>query len=193
MKCVLLCIYPHMKFYVAYEIFFPTSSLIIWKSLCWSLRYVLLSSDGVSILACTYLYPENALFTSAKAAMTIMLNLFHIFYIFCCRLFYGIFWHMLGLQLCYPLMHRLYMICVWDRNNKMCQSLHGGKGSFLSSQPPQMLSLCLLMLLNDSNIQIFIQVSGSWCSACGCSCMQAKLNVCICDMMRSPSEIVLLC
>lgn len=106
-----------------------------------------------------------------------MLNVSSFTHLFRCRLFYDVFWHMLGFQSCCPIVHRPYMKCVWDGNNKRCQSLHGGKGSFLSSQPPQMLSLCLLMPLNDSNIQIFIQVSDSRCSACVSSCMQAKLNV----------------
>lgn len=59
----------------------------------------------------------------------------------------------------------------------MCQWILGGKGCFLRSQPPQTLSSCLLMPLNDSYIQIFIRGGDSRCSAARvCSCMQAKLN-----------------
>lgn len=85
---------------------------------------------------------------------------------------------MLGLQSCYPIMRGLYVKCARDRNNKMCQWLHGGKGSFLSSPDAQSLPVDASEWLQHSNT-VFIQVSDSRCSACVCSCMQAKLNVCV--------------
>lgn len=121
--------------------------------------------------------------TTTQTLVTIMLNLIWVWCVhkFHCHLLYDPFWHMLALQLHYSFMHRLYLnMCMWDRNNQMCQSILVGS-SFLSLQPPQMLSRSLLLplLLSDSNIQIFSQeVCDRQCNACVHSCMR----MCRCDL-----------
>lgn len=89
-----------------------------------------------------------------------------------------VFWHMYALEFPLPIhANRAYLKWHTERNNKMCQSVRGGRSSYLSSQPPQMLSLSLLLplSLNDSDIQIFAQeCSDSWCV-----CVRACMRVCI--------------
>ena len=69
---------------------------------------------------------------------------------------------------------------VWERGkkiNKICQSKHRGRGSFLSLLLPQMLSLSLLLLLslNDSDMNIFSQE----CSDRRCVCVRSCMRVCL--------------
>lgn len=104
-----------------------------------------------------------------------MLNLFHVLLPYFVAVYF-----MMYFDICLAY-NRVTQSCVdymWDRNNKMCQWLHGGKGSFLSSQDAQSLPVDASEWLQHSNT-VFIQVSDSRCSACVCSCMQAKPNVCV--------------
>lgn len=197
--CILLvCMYPHMKFYLAYEIFSPSIiATTARKSPCWSLRYVLVGSDlwwcfyfSMYIL---YIYPENSLYfysscndNNVEPVPYVSLT----YFVAACLTVY------FDMCLAYNRVTQSCIDCMWnvcETEIIKCVSRSTVGKAHSSPQPPQMLSLCLLMPLNDSNIQIFIQVSDSRCGACVCSCMQAKLNVWMCDMMRSPSEIVLLC
>lgn len=158
----------------------PPSSLIIWKSLCWSLRYILLCSD------LWYIYPENSLYFYSSCNDN---NVEPVSYVFLTYFVAVCFMVYFDICLVYNRVTQSCIDYMWDVYQTeiiKCDSCSTVGKAHSSPQPPQMLSLCLLMPLNDSNIQICIQVSDSRCGACVCSCMQAKLNVCICDMMRSP-------
>lgn len=151
----------------------PPSSLIIWKSLCWSLRYILLCSD------LWYIYPENSLYFYSSCNDN---NVEPVSYVF--LTYFVAICFMVYFDICL-VYNRVTQSCIhymWDVYQTeiiKCDSCSTVGKAHSSPQPPQMLSLCLLMPLNDSNIQICIQVSDSLCGACVCSCMQAKLNVCI--------------
>lgn len=87
-----------------------------------------------------------------------------------------------------PFMHTIYLRRVWKRNNKMCQSPHRGTNSFLCLQPPQMLTLSLLLpppteRLWHSNIQARSQ----WQPVL-CALVRARVpaGMCTYNMIRGP-------
>lgn len=87
-------------------------------------------------------------------------------------------------------MHTMYARHVWKRNNKMCQSLHRGTNSFSPRQPPQMLTLSLLLpppieQLWHSNIQARCRWQPGLCLwAPVHACIPA--GMCTYEMIRGP-------
>lgn len=94
-------------------------------------------------------------------------------------------------------MHTMYARRVWKRNNKMCQSLHRGTNSFSPRQPPQMLTLSLLLpppieQLWHSNIQARCRWQPGLCLwAPVHACIPA--GMCTYEMIRGPEWDRALC
>lgn len=89
-----------------------------------------------------------------------------------------------------PFMHTIYLRRVWKRNNKMCQSPHRGTNSFPSLQPPQMLTLSLLLpppteRLWHSNIQARSQWQPVLC-LCALEHACVPAGMCTYNMIRGP-------